>query len=389
MGFGWLQVHHASPKVTFLAKLFFSSHQPRQNYFRYYRIRQQYKQLCHTVWKLIKFLHQYKSINVSLHKVKAHSNDQYNDEADRLAKLVHQSTEPMLINTQFFSDRLMNIIWNGISHVDKNICKWCSTPISAKNFNRLIGSSTYKDVPDLILAKIIDWEVTTFWINHNPYSSPTSEKLSKILSHRIKAVTFMLPTGSIQQRNYPKLYPTSPIFCPSCQIQEDTNCHFGLCTSHQQSCITIMESHHLFLISLLTQNSITSSPAAISSSVNSCRIFQLPLYFSTHQALSPDHPCYLLFYNYIPLEIAKLFNSFINKTKLRKSLLLKFLLFLFKDFKKQIWNVHASALKNWESTHLNITSKSKRSYKSKFGKNSRRTSTHQVHTTDITRRRPS
>ncbi|GBB89553.1 hypothetical protein RclHR1_16280003 [Rhizophagus clarus] len=120
----------------------------------------------------------------------------------------------MLINTQFFFDRLMNIVWNDISHIDKNIRKWCSTSISAKNFNRLIGSSTYTNVPDLITAKTVDWEATTYWINHNPYSLPTSAKLSKILLYHIKASTFILSTGAIQQRNYPKLYPTSPILCP-------------------------------------------------------------------------------------------------------------------------------------------------------------------------------
>ncbi|GES93588.1 hypothetical protein RCL_jg21359.t1 [Rhizophagus clarus] len=186
----------------------------------------------------------------------------------------------------------MNIIWNGISHIDKNIRKWYSIPISAKNFNRLIGSSTYKAVPELISAKIIDWEATTFWLNHNPHSSPTSLKLLKILSHCIKAIIFMLPTG--------------------------------LCASHQSSCISIMESHRLFLINILTQNSTTSSPADISHSVNSY-------------------------------------------------------------FKRQIWNIHASSLKAWESTQLNITSKSKRSYKSKFSHHSKRTPRQHVHITDVIR----
>ncbi|GES75209.1 ribonuclease H-like domain-containing protein [Rhizophagus clarus] len=279
----------------------------------------------------------------------------------------------------------MNIIWNGISHIDKNICKWCATPISAKNFNRLIGSSTYKAVSDLISAKIIDWEATTFWLNYNPHSSPTSSKLSKILSHQIKVVTFMLPTGSLQQRNYPKLYPTSPILCPSYRIHEDTNRHLGLCTSHQSSCITIMESHHLFLIDILTQHCITSSPVDISHNVNSCRIFQLLHYFTTYRTLSPDHPIYLLFYNYVPLELTDLFHTFINKTKLRKSLLLKFLLSLFKDFKQKIWNVHTSSLKVWESTTFKITSKSKKTYRSKFGRRSQKSPRQHVHTSNIIR----
>ncbi|GBC04012.1 hypothetical protein RclHR1_05470003 [Rhizophagus clarus] len=122
-----------------------------------------------------------------------------------------------------------------------------------------------------------------------------------------------------------------------------------------------MELHCLFLVDLFTQHCTAAMPQDIPRYVNSCQLFQLPSYFTSYWDLSPTHPCYLLFHNFILLEITQLFNIFITKSKLRKSLLLKFLCSLFNDFKKQIWNIHASALKQWESTQFNITSKSKRS----------------------------
>uniref|UniRef100_U9SFJ1 Uncharacterized protein n=1 Tax=Rhizophagus irregularis (strain DAOM 181602 / DAOM 197198 / MUCL 43194) TaxID=747089 RepID=U9SFJ1_RHIID len=81
----------------------------------------------------------------------------------------------------------------------------------------------------------IDWIYTKQWINSNPFDMPTSSKLSKIQSNRLKKSTFTYPTGNILQRNYPNLYPLGRIHCTECSIDEDTNAHIGLCPSHRQS----------------------------------------------------------------------------------------------------------------------------------------------------------
>lgn len=41
------------------------------------------------------------------------------------------------------------------------------------------------------------------------------------------------PTADVLQRNYPRLYPNSPILCKECHAEEDNNKeHFALCSNN-------------------------------------------------------------------------------------------------------------------------------------------------------------
>ncbi|GES79602.1 hypothetical protein GLOIN_2v1767945 [Rhizophagus clarus] len=123
----------------------------------------------------------------------------------------------------------------------------------------------------------------------------------------------------------------------------------------------ILDKHRLLLIDILTTHITGPLSDNIPRYVNNSELFKLQQYLETHTDLSPIHPVYLFFHNFVPKELViNLFRVFISSFKLRKSLLLKFLNSLFSDFKCEIWNIHAHNLKSWERSQLNITSRSKK-----------------------------
>uniref|UniRef100_U9U7L9 RNase H type-1 domain-containing protein n=1 Tax=Rhizophagus irregularis (strain DAOM 181602 / DAOM 197198 / MUCL 43194) TaxID=747089 RepID=U9U7L9_RHIID len=78
----------------------------------------------HLAWRLIDILITKKSLIVRLHKVKAHSNDYWNDMADGLANAARQLA-PYEINPTNLPGSLMTPIWASIAPIDRDIRKFC------------------------------------------------------------------------------------------------------------------------------------------------------------------------------------------------------------------------------------------------------------------------
>ncbi|PKK65253.1 hypothetical protein RhiirC2_786430 [Rhizophagus irregularis] len=191
--------------------------------------RRRLKQNNFLIWDLIFWLVSYHHLTIHLVKVKAHSNNLANDQADALAKKGRDSRDPILVDHKFFQRSSLALFnYNHIYVIDRNLRKWSNTPIHSRIFNMAMNNSSLLPINHQITYGDIDWNYTKSWINHNPTDSPTSKRLKNIQSAKIKKATFNYPTGDILQRNYLNLYPLGQINCTECSSMEDSNAHIGL-----------------------------------------------------------------------------------------------------------------------------------------------------------------
>jgi hypothetical protein len=90
------------------------------------------------VWDLIMWLIKHHNLTINIEKVKAHSSDTNNDEADKLAKLGNECPHPIIVNFKFFKSSLLVFLnWNpyglifGIRcfYKKNNLLSKCKLPI--------------------------------------------------------------------------------------------------------------------------------------------------------------------------------------------------------------------------------------------------------------------
>jgi hypothetical protein len=186
------------------------------------------------IWDLIMWIIENHNLIINIEKIKAHSGDKYNDQADILAKAGNECPHPIIVNFKFFNKSSLGFFnWNHIYIVDRNIRSFANIPIQATIFNSVVSNSSLMPLNDHIINGSIDWYFTKLWINYNHYDSPTCEKLSQKQGSKIKKANFLYPTLDISQRNYPKLYSSNKLPCTSCQTYTDSNLHIALCPYHQ------------------------------------------------------------------------------------------------------------------------------------------------------------
>ncbi|GES83878.1 ribonuclease H-like domain-containing protein [Rhizophagus clarus] len=135
----------------------------------------------HHTWQALLHLIKQKSLQISLHKVKAHDDDILNNSADLLAK-EGCTLDPIFLNPQTSPNALMVLTFNLNGPLEKDLRKWSKNTLECC-FN-------------------------------------------------IKSFNHTLPTSDLQQRNYPKLFPSGPINCTACNTLIINNGHIGFCPTH-------------------------------------------------------------------------------------------------------------------------------------------------------------
>ncbi|GBC20639.1 hypothetical protein GLOIN_2v1763333 [Rhizophagus irregularis DAOM 181602=DAOM 197198] len=228
----------------------------------------------------------------------------------------------------------------------------------------------------------IDWIYTKQWINSNPFDMPTSSKLSKIQSNRLKKSTFTYPTGNILQRNYPNLYPLGRIHCTECSIDEDTNAHIGLCPSHRQSITSLLTKFKKNLIDLLRNEGTSNLSFDIESRVNNSNMFKvLPdvldvarlLDTTDHLCIPREQPWILLLHHLIPRDLAVFFDNYFSKAAERSRFLIQYVTDFISELTTITWSSRSRSFKKWEKS-LDITLKKKKNYRKHTGITSARAS---------------
>jgi hypothetical protein len=206
----------------------------------------------------------------------------------------------------------------------------------------------------------VDWHFTQLWIKHNPFDTPTSDKLSKLHSSKIKKSNFIYPTINILQRNYPNLYPRGPLKYQSCKTQNDSDIHVSLCNTHLTALQQIFSKFKTILFTHI-ENNATGLTFDLSERINRSLLFTFTQLTEIEQ-IPLSHPCLLLIYNIIPTELGQFFYNYIGNGKTRDRVIIAFLTELLDCINQLIWNKHLDNTKKWEKS-LHITKNKKKFYR--------------------------
>jgi hypothetical protein len=209
------------------------------------------RQFCKTkiiLWSAIQQIISSLQLNVVLTKVKAHSNDEFNDRADILAKEGQLSDNIIPLNHRL-TNLNMNILWDKSLPIDCNIRKSVGKIIDYQTFERHLGHKSMELIKTAHLNKEIDWFWTRLWMKYNPFERPTSLKLTNNFSWKIKNATYNLPTLNILQRNFPNII-LNDTNCLLCNSFTETNDHIWTCSVSIKILYDIFSKHQVILTDL-------------------------------------------------------------------------------------------------------------------------------------------
>jgi ribonuclease HI len=318
----------------------------------------------HLLWTFIMEIIKNKNLKITLIKVKAHSNNIYNDMADELATQGLQ-TEPINLDINAHAvNSLLLPIWNSTGIIDTNPRKWMKKIIQARISNNFIFNTDFTILRNVFSNIDINWEYTSLWIKRNDKEEEiTSFKHTRNCSYKIKSISHQLPTGDTQSRNYPLLYKDlTPILCPNCQEEIDNNFHIGKCYKTKLDINQSFRKAKILLSSLLNDLDNTSN-FLVDASIESLQCLK-EINIDITQ-ISDSHHIYLWAHNIIPNELILFLHSYIKTSRQVRSILWKFLDIFMKNIRKITWLQRCDLMKQWEKNN-NITTKDKKTYKQRY-----------------------
>jgi hypothetical protein len=318
-----------------------------------------------------------KGLKVTLIKVKAYSNNIYNDMANELATQ-GLNTEPINIDIKAHAiNSLLLPIWNSMGIIDTNPRKWIKKIIQARIFNNFIFNMDFNTLRNIFSNIDINWEYTSLWTKHNNKEEEeiTSFKHTRNCSYKIKSISYQLLTGDIQSRNYPSLYKDfTPILCPNCQEEIDNNFHIGKCYKTKLDINQTFKEAKTLLISLLNDLDDTSN-FLVKDSIDTLKCLEEINLDATQ--IPDSHHIYLWAHNIIPNELILFLHSHIKTSQIVRTVLWKFLDIFMKNIRKITWLKRCDLMKQWEKNN-NITTKDKKTYKQRYNNKN--------HTRNLTRK---
>jgi hypothetical protein len=277
-----------------------------------------------------------KNLMITLHKVKAHSNDLHNDMAD---ELVTQglNTEPINLHVNAHArNSVLLPIWNSMGIIDTNPRKWIKKVLQARIFNNFIFNSDFTTIRSIFSNTDINWEYTSLWTKRNPQAEEvTSFKFTRHCSYKIKSISHQLPTSDLQSRNYPLLYHNlTPVLCQSCRLEIDDNSHIGRCINTKKEINQAFKEAKILLISLLKELEEVND-FLVETSIDSLKC--LEEIDNNSRPIPNSHHIYLWAHNIIPNELIQFLHSHMKHTKQLKSVLWTFLDTFMKNIRKITW----------------------------------------------------
>jgi ribonuclease HI len=290
----------------------------------------------HLLWTFIIEIIKDKGLKLTLNKVKAHSNNIYNDMADELATQ-GLNTEPINLDIKAHAiNSLLLPVWNSMGIIDTNHRKWMKKLIQARIFNNFIFNTDFTTIRNVFSNLDINWEYTSLWTKRNDKEEEiTSFKHTHNCSYKIKSISHQLPTGDIQSRNYPLLYKNlTPIICPTCKEDIDNNSHIGKCRKTKLDINQTFQEAKDLLISLLHDSNDTNN-YLIEDSIESLECLKginLDIL-----GIPDSHYIYLWAHNIVPNELILFLHSHIKTKRQVQSILWKFLDIFMKKIRKITW----------------------------------------------------
>ncbi|CAB4426581.1 unnamed protein product [Rhizophagus irregularis] len=157
------------------------------------------------LWSTVHHIIDKLNLHITLHKVKAHSNNAFNDIADAQAKVGHFHQTPTSINHRHLPSQMITIEWNNEIPIDKDVRKCIGTISNYKRIEDHLNHPSLIDIKEATAQHIINWSCTSKWFNYNGHETATSTQHIKDTAWKIKRSTLNLPTLDILNRNFPKL----------------------------------------------------------------------------------------------------------------------------------------------------------------------------------------
>ena len=321
-----------------------SSIQLLENKTQYLNTRKKFKIKNFSIISSIQHIIDTLSLKITLHKIKAHSGNGFNDLADNLAKSA--SAEILAINpssiklhstisfNQQIVDHPLRSFIKIISH-SQTINKWRTQPILAK----IIPPNTS-----------INWTYTEFCLSLSNYSMFTERNShfyhGSLLSFKYEILHNTLPTIKILTRNYPTLLPPN-LNCLYCNQYPENITHLFTCHVNPSTSLIPWST---------IQQIVTLSISNWYSPSQQTKILQRlqPLLLSNFNNISPI----TLAVGIIPYSLSDSIHSILKSHK-KSSLILHYISYnLITFYYKEIWLPRCSLFNSWlRQNNINLKNK--------------------------------
>ncbi|CAB4424282.1 unnamed protein product [Rhizophagus irregularis] len=295
------------------------------------------------LWSTIHHLIRELGLIVKLFKVKAHSNNHFNDLADVQAKLGRLQPTPTQICHDHLPHQTLTIKWNDNIPLDKDVRKCVGTILNYRRIETHLNHRSLEHVKRATKENLIDWSLSTKWFNYNGRNDSTTEKHSKDTKWKIRCSTLSLPTKDILHRNYPLLLPEDKLNCFFCADNLETNEHFWTCPQMRDMIIKIFKRLGQDLIILINKYADKHS-LLINDSIKYSQTFRWAY------RNEPIHPAaILLMKSYVSRDMVGIFRSHFTTIKTITTLLLPFIHHCSLIFKSDLWKVRNEKWKTLRS----------------------------------------
>ena len=301
------------------------------------------------LWTALRETIIYNELQVTFVKVPSHSNNLYNDMADKLAKSARYSSNVLSLDVSNFTTLQVIPVWKKIQ-ISTHLRHFISDLSRNTGFERwfnLHRNTKYRKLE-------VDWHSTFQALDNDEPRSSTSFLASSKKKSRVKYLIEELPTIEHMKKRRPDLY--NNWLCPNCESQQETFSHVWLCPSVSHVMNQIIIASKQDIVRLITEKVTALHPGRVSS-LPSTILDQHSVWSLIYSA---DEFTFLdLIKGFVPKEFSLAVGVFLTNPNDLKSLIVTFLDNLHVRIRDQIWSPRCELIIDKEKT-LNITSRQKK-----------------------------
>ena len=325
------------------------------------------------VWELIFKLIQMLDLNVTIHKVKAHSNDKWNDRADEEANRGRENDSLILIKNSYSKYRYQLQYYN--NDIDMNprpFIKKMNNIYIQKEFDNLNRNNEFQN-------ETIDKNIS-FRIIKEKYRKKgiTMSKFRNFKDHNLKAFNVKklmdeLPVIEKLKIRRPDLYEKE-LNCVRCNKEKETLEHLWECSAAANDMIIIGIKSRNFLhkilgehkkrddiIEMLHKYTNLERELRLFHTEENTEFYRKKNYLSFDKKYVWDNKGSLnsLLRGWIPKDLFQSLKKFFNRKRQVEDILLRWMVRLNKWFFDRVWKMRNEKMIEWE-TKNNIFNKDKR-----------------------------
>jgi ribonuclease HI len=298
------------------------------------------------IWQTLLNLIKSQNIQITFTKVQAHSDSEFNNQADLLAKQ-HTLLPYLEFNYTNLLNNFHTLKWNNFfveQPTRKFVKNICNAHILA------LWSSQHRVQLWKPYLNQINWDATWALLNNNTQRSSnyTNYKLSKTKTFRIKNLLNNLPTLSHLHLFYPNIIKTNQ--CISCS-QTDNSTHWLFCSNTQ----TVFDIIKSIIKSNLTIDNLdiqSSQLQYLHNLIINHHSLQFPLPFSN------DISLHQTIIGLVPKELIQILYPYTESHKSAYQLIVSILIKLSESIYEQIWKPYCTKLSEWkQANNINLKKK--------------------------------